>query len=75
MQEKAKLILEDDKETIDEKNIEDTLKCQKNWEKFYKFNKTNFFKDRHYILKEFPELRDDPRVRLNNNQEGRNKFT
>ena len=28
----------------------------KNWEKFYKFNKTNFFKDRHYILEEFQEL-------------------
>lgn len=33
-----------------------------NWERFYKFNKTNFFKDRHYILREFTELRDDLRV-------------
>ena len=31
----------------------------KNWEKFYKFNKTNFFKDRHYILEEFQELKND----------------
>jgi hypothetical protein len=64
MQEKAKLILQEDKDTIDETNLEDTLKCQKNWEKFYKFNKTNFFKDRHYILKEFLELRDDTRVTI-----------
>ena len=33
----------------------------KNWEKFYKFNKTNFFKDRHYILEEFNELKTDKR--------------
>ena len=64
MQEKAKIIIDEDKATLDQQDIEDTLKCQKNWEKFYKFNKTNFFKDRHYILKEFPELRDDLRVNI-----------
>ena len=30
----------------------------------YKFNKTNFFKDRHYILKELSELKDDQRVNI-----------
>ena len=30
----------------------------KNWNIFYQRNQANFFKDRHYILKEFPELRD-----------------
>ena len=36
----------------------------KNWEKFYKFNKTNFFKDRHYILEEFNELKNDKREKI-----------
>jgi len=36
----------------------------KNWEKFYKFNKTNFFKDRHYILEEFLELKNDKRDKI-----------
>jgi SAM-dependent methyltransferase len=36
----------------------------KNWEKFYKFNKTNFFKDRHYILSEFQELKSDTRDKI-----------
>ena len=36
----------------------------KNWEKFYKFNKTNFFKDRHYILEEFNELKTDQREKI-----------
>lgn len=36
----------------------------KNWEKFYKFNKTNFFKDRHYIILEFEELKNDKREQI-----------
>ena len=30
--------------------------AKKNWDVFYKNNKTNFFKDRHYIDREFSEL-------------------
>ena len=30
--------------------------AKKNWDVFYKNNKTNFFKDRHYIDREFHEL-------------------
>jgi methyltransferase-like protein 6 len=43
--------------------LKESLDSQgKNWEKFYKLNKTNFFKDRHYILKEFEELKNDEKV-------------
>eukprot|EP00455_Lapot_gusevi_P034374 TRINITY_DN3787_c0_g3_i1.p1 TRINITY_DN3787_c0_g3~~TRINITY_DN3787_c0_g3_i1.p1 ORF type:complete len:337 (-),score=92.10 TRINITY_DN3787_c0_g3_i1:52-1011(-) len=30
--------------------------ASKNWDKFYKRNETNFFKDRHYLDREFEEL-------------------
>ena len=32
------------------------LHAAMNWDKFYQQNKTNFFKDRHYLDREFPEL-------------------
>merc|ERR1712154_18725 len=32
----------------------------KNWDIFYKRNKANFFKDRHYLTKEFSEVCGDP---------------
>jgi hypothetical protein len=64
MEENAKKIIDENPETLDENYLKEHLDVQnKNWEKFYKFNKTNFFKDRHYILKEFAELKDDERVR------------
>lgn len=28
------------------------------WERFYRRNRANFFKDRHYLLQEFPHLRE-----------------
>lgn len=30
--------------------------AKKNWDLFYKRNETNFFKDRHWISREFTEL-------------------
>ena len=46
-------------------SLEEFMDIQsKNWEKFYKFNKTNFFKDRHYILEEFNELKIDTREKI-----------
>lgn len=63
MEKEAKLIIQENPDTINDKKMIDKLDTQsKNWEKFYKFNKTNFFKDRHYILREFPELKEDNRV-------------
>jgi methyltransferase-like protein 6 len=32
--------------------------AKRNWDIFYKNNKTNFYKDRHYIKYEFMELSD-----------------
>ena len=32
--------------------------AKKNWDLFYKVNKTNFYKDRHYIKFEFMEMAD-----------------
>ncbi|KAK9768338.1 hypothetical protein K7432_001072 [Basidiobolus ranarum] len=37
-----------------------TKEAAKNWDLFYKRNTTNFFKDRHWIDREFEELRYDP---------------
>ena len=32
------------------------IEAAKNWDIFYKNNTTNFYKDRHYLLREFVEL-------------------
>jgi methyltransferase-like protein 6 len=34
----------------------DARRC---WDRFYNVNKTNFFKDRHYLDREWPELKED----------------
>lgn len=59
MELKAKELVDNDNSKLVDKflNLQ-----QRNWDKFYKHNTTNFFKDRHYILAEFPELEKDERV-------------
>ena len=32
------------------------IEAQRNWDIFYKQNTTNFYKDRHYLAREFTEL-------------------
>ena len=32
------------------------IDARKNWDIFYKQNQTNFYKDRHYLAREFVEL-------------------
>ena len=38
--------------------------AKRNWDLFYKRNQTNFFKDRHWITREFPELLQDTEVNI-----------
>ena len=50
------------------------------WDKFYKKNKTNFFKDRHYLFDEFSEIMESTNKNKNknkvkNNSENTNKTT
>lgn len=50
-------VLENDKELLSSFKKEKLEKdAKKNWDLFYKRNSTNFFKDRHWITREFPEI-------------------
>jgi len=50
-------ILAEDVETIPDKMYKKyDSDANKFWDKFYKNNQTNFYKDRHYLTKEFTEL-------------------
>ena len=63
LEKEAQEIINNNPEKVE--SLEEFIDIQsKNWEKFYKFNKTNFFKDRHYILDEFNELKNDFRVKI-----------
>jgi len=46
----------DDSRVSDFKRNKLELEAAKNWDLFYKRNKTNFYKDRHWTLREFQEL-------------------
>jgi methyltransferase-like protein 6 len=57
MTEKAKKIINEDVNTVKPFWVEKYEKdAKKNWDVFYRHNKNNFFKDRHYIDREFIEL-------------------
>ena len=63
LEKEALEIIKENKDNME--SLEEYIDTQsKNWEKFYKFNKTNFFKDRHYILEEFSELKNDKRDKI-----------
>jgi len=63
MKEEAIKIIEDNQECLGSSDKFLNLQAR-NWDKFYKHNTTNFFKDRHYILNEFPELAMDNREKV-----------
>lgn len=50
-------VLQNDKECVsDFKRNKLEIEARKNWDLFYKRNTTNFFKDRRWLTREFPEL-------------------
>ena len=49
-----KIALEQDMHDFQKEKLEQEAK--KNWDLFYKRNSTNFFKDRRWLTKEFPEI-------------------
>ena len=48
--------LEHERELSDYQRTKFEREAKKNWDLFYKRNTTHFFKDRHWITREFPEL-------------------
>ena len=59
IKQKAEEVLDGDQKLVTEFWREKLEKeAGKNWDTFYKHNQANFFKDRHYILKEFSELQE-----------------
>lgn len=57
MIDEAKKIIGQDEKNLTEFHYNKFEKdAKKNWDIFYKNNKTNFFKDRHYIEREFTEI-------------------
>lgn len=54
--EEERIKLEGDNVVTDFKRNKFEQEAKKNWDLFYKRNNTHFFKDRHWITREFPEL-------------------
>ena len=55
----AQVIIDsDDVPMTDDQYSKIEREAKKNWDIFYKNNKTNFYKDRHYLREEFNELGD-----------------
>lgn len=46
-----------------QQNLE--AEAQKNWDLFYKRNTTKFFKDRHWTKREFEDLPNHVKIKLN----------
>ncbi len=58
MTEQANIILSKEPESSFQPMIQRRLEidAQRNWDIFYKHNTTNFYKNRHYLIREFSEL-------------------
>lgn len=57
LEEKAKTMVEEDSELLDNETYERyETTANKQWDKFYKNHKLGFFHNRHYLYKELPEL-------------------
>ena len=55
--EAERIIAADEKPKLTEMGIKRLeIDARKNWDIFYKQNTTNFYKDRHYLAREFSEL-------------------
>lgn len=69
LEDKAKGMIEDDSEHLDEETYENFEKtADKQWNKFYKNHKLGFFHNRHYLYKELPELVDMGEVKNADNK-------
>ena len=64
MQQSAEKILQSEAESSFQPMIQRRLEidAQRNWDIFYRNNTTNFYKDRHYLTREFNELTDALKV-------------
>lgn len=55
--EAERIVAADEKPKLTEMGIKRLeIDARKNWDIFYKQNTTNFYKDRHYLAREFTEL-------------------
>ena len=57
-QKAIEIIKQDEGEVTEFKKEKLEKEAAKHWNVFYKRNQSNFFKDRHYLLKEFAEMEE-----------------